>query len=109
LRDNVMPQVNPDEIAFVSLNVDSFDSDESLAAYMTAQGFDWTFAVASSDMVNALVDAFGANVIIPPVQPHFVIYPDASTSGLLTGNPSAEEVLALLRLQEFQSRGSVRS
>jgi thiol-disulfide isomerase/thioredoxin len=99
LSSQVVPQTNPDEVVFVSLDVQTQLAGSTLAGYTQRNGFGWQFAVASQDFMNAIVDEFGRSAANPPSRPHFVIYPDGSTTGLLTGSATAEEELSLISEQ----------
>lgn len=97
LRDEVLPQLaGRDDIVFVSVTIETNDTDSNLQTYAQQNGFPWTFAVATPDLLQQWVSTFGNVITNPPSQPHFVIYPDGTTTGLLTGSPSAADVLALL-------------
>jgi hypothetical protein len=96
LRDNVIPQVDADETVFVSFTIETGDTDANMAAYQAENGFDWIFAVATPELLAGLTQQFGLNVTIPPTQPHFIIYPDGSTSSLLTGIPDPAETIRML-------------
>ncbi len=80
---------------FVALSVETSLSDEELARYADQFGFDWTFAVATPEMLQALAEEFGRSVANPPSTPHFVISPDGSFTELFTGIQSADEIAAL--------------
>ena len=97
LRDNVVPQVNNDEVVFVSLDIETASQDDVLASYAENNSFPWRFTVATPELIAGLVEAFGPSVTVPPSQPHFIIRPDGSTTGLMTGNPTPDEVLSQLQ------------
>jgi thiol-disulfide isomerase/thioredoxin len=91
LRD-VVEALDPDEFAFVGLSVETSLSGEDLARYVDAQGFDWTFAVMTPELLRALDDTFGRSVATPPATPHFIIRPDGSVTELSTGIATAERI-----------------
>ncbi len=93
IRDNVIGQLNRDDYAFISLSVETSLPTNNLARYAGDNGFNWTFAVLTPDALAALVRAFGPSISNPPVQPHFIIAPDGTPSGLMTGNDSADEII----------------
>lgn len=93
----MVPQVNGEDVIFLSLDIETSSQDASLAAYADENEFPWLFAVATPDVISALVQEFGQAVTISPSQPHFIIRPDGSTTGLMTGNPSPDEVLQMLQ------------
>lgn len=88
-------QLPGDDVVFVALSVETTISPEDLAQYADNLGFDWTFAVMSPELLQALADEFGRTVTNPPSTPHFVIRADGSVSELVTGIQSAEEIVAL--------------
>jgi hypothetical protein len=97
LRDNVVPQVNTENVVFLSLDIETAASAADLATYAESNSFPWVFAVATPELLAALVQEFGQSVTVPPSQPHFIIRPDGSTTGLMTGNPPPDEVLRMLQ------------
>ncbi|MCC7371809.1 MAG: TlpA family protein disulfide reductase [Chloroflexi bacterium] len=96
IRDHVRGQIDPRQVVFVGLSVETNLAPDALAAYVNAQGFDWTFAVMSQEMLQALAGQFGRTVTNPPAVPHFLILPDGSTTDLSTGFQSADALLAKL-------------
>ena len=83
-------QLNSDEVVFVALSVETNISDADLAQYADAAGFDWLFAVATPELLQALVGTFDRTITNPPSTPHFIIRPDGSTTALVTGIESPE-------------------
>lgn len=81
---------------FVALSLETNLSDGELADYTDNEGFDWTFAVMSADMLRAFVDQFGRSVSTAPSTPHFIIRPDGSFTDLVTGIESADQLTAQL-------------
>lgn len=96
LRDEIIPQIGDQNIVFVSLDVQTQLANTTLASYATNNTFTWPFAVASQDFMNAIVADFGRSASNPPSRPHFVIYPDGSTSGLLTGRMTTQEEIDVI-------------
>ncbi|RMG81422.1 MAG: hypothetical protein D6712_16325 [Chloroflexi bacterium] len=96
LRDMVIPQVNTDEVVFVSLNIEPTSGDDALHDYVLENSFDWTFAVANTTLWQALVQQFGRAVSNPPSTPHFIIAPDGTPSQLITGTQTPTEIISLI-------------
>ncbi|NDJ63313.1 MAG: redoxin domain-containing protein [Chloroflexi bacterium] len=96
VRD-VVPQFSSDEVVFLSLSVEGNVPDAQLAEYADRAGFNWLFAVATPDMIRALVDEFGRAVTSPPSTPHFYIAPDGSFSALTIGPKSVDQLAADIR------------
>jgi hypothetical protein len=97
LRDDVIPALDADEFVFLSLSVETNAADSALAAYADAESFNWVFAVATPELMSALVSEFGQAITFPPNTPHFIIRPDGSTTSLLTGTPAPAAYIELLR------------
>lgn len=90
-----------DDVVFVGLSLETTLPAESLARYAQDNGFDWTYAVMSEELLAGLVDEFGRSITSAPSTPHFIIRPDGSFSELSTGIHSVEEIIA--QVQEAQS------
>jgi len=93
-------QLGNDEIVFVAVSVETNVSNEALATYADDAGFDWFFAVSTPEMLVELAAAFGQTITNPPATPHFIIRPDGSSSELITGIDTPEQLIQ--RLQEAQ-------
>ena len=86
-----------DKVTFVALSVETTLKANELASYAKNQGFDFTFAVMTPEVLRALAAEFGQAVTSPPSTPHFVISPDGTTSELLTGFSTTDEIAALVQ------------
>ena len=89
--------LNPDQYAFVSVSVAENVDNATLAQYVDGQGWGWTFAVATDAMTQGLIDTFGRTIVTPPSTPHFIIKPDGSITGIETGKPSTDAIIAELK------------
>ncbi|MGE3909534.1 MAG: peroxiredoxin family protein [Chloroflexota bacterium] len=96
IRDEVLGQVDPEQVVFVGLSVETTLSPEELAAYTATHSFTWTFAVMTPEILEGLAGQFGRSVANPPAVPSFVISPDGSTSDLSTGFHTGTAVLERL-------------
>jgi thiol-disulfide isomerase/thioredoxin len=85
-----------EDYVFISLSVGENIDGATLAAYAEREGFGWTFAIASQELMVALAEVFGRGVLSPPSTPHFVIYPDGSTSDVSYGAESSDALRASL-------------
>jgi cytochrome oxidase Cu insertion factor (SCO1/SenC/PrrC family) len=94
-RDQVLPQVDGDNVVFVSLDVETNNSAESLAGYAEGNEFPWRFAVMTPEIQAALAAHFGNAVNIPPAEPQWLIRPDGSVVGLITDH-SPQTLLNLI-------------
>lgn len=90
-----------DDVVFVGLSLETNLPPADLAGYAQANGFDWTYAVMSPELLAGLADQFGRSITSAPSTPHFIIRPDGSYTDLSTGIHSAEEIIA--QIQEAQS------
>ncbi len=88
-----------EDVVFVALSVETNIGNGDLANYTEETGFDWTFAIASPEMLVSLVESFGQAITSPPSTPHFIIRPDGSTTELTTGFESPEEILQNLEAE----------
>jgi thiol-disulfide isomerase/thioredoxin len=87
----VAPQFG-DDVHFVALSVETNISAADLAAYADSNDFGYTFAVMTPEFLQAMAEAFGPTVGNPPATPHLIIRPDGSTTELLTGIQSVDEL-----------------
>lgn len=92
-----LEQAGNDEVVFVAISVETNLDPASLQAYSEEHGFDWHFAVATPELLRALVADFGRSVTVPPATPHFVIAPDGNVSDLTTGIEPAAALLEQLQ------------
>lgn len=90
-----------DDVVFVGLSLETTLPSADLASYAQDNGFDWTYAVMSKELLAGLADEFGRSITSAPSTPHFIIRPDGSYSMLSTGIHSAGEIVA--QIQEAQS------
>lgn len=94
-RDEVMPQVDTDNVVFISLDNEINNTAESLATYADNYEFPWIFAVMTPDFLNAAREEFGNVVTTPPAEPQWVVRPDGSFTGLLTDH-SAQSLITVI-------------
>ena len=87
------------EVTFVALSVETTLEPAALARYADEQGFDFTFAVMTPELLRALASEFGQSIANPPATPHFVRYPDGSSSPLMTGFSPPDAVLSAVTAQ----------
>jgi peroxiredoxin len=96
LTDVKVAQANldPDEVVIIGLSVETTLSGADLAQYADRQDFNWTWVVATPDLLRSLVDTFGQTVTNAPSTPHFIVRPDGSFTDLDTGFESPDELIA---------------
>jgi cytochrome oxidase Cu insertion factor (SCO1/SenC/PrrC family) len=83
-----------EDVVFIAISVETNLTSEQLAQYADSAGFDWRFAVATPEVLQELVGAFGQSITNPPSTPHFIIRADGSTTELATGIKSPEQIIA---------------
>lgn len=96
LRASVVPELDPERFVVVSLSIEPFEDQGNLAQYAINNNFDWVFAVVTNEMLGELISNFGSTVSNPPTQPHFIIHPDGTSDGLMTGGIDVFELLPQL-------------
>lgn len=90
-----------DDVVFVALSLETTLDPAQLAAYQRDNGFDWTFAVMSEELLGQLADQFGRSITSAPSTPHFIIRPDGTFTELSTGIDDPQELIAMI--QDAQS------
>lgn len=85
------------DAVFVALSVEGALPPARLAAYAEREGFGMRFAVATPELIAALVRTFGRVITDPPSTPHFRVGPGGEVSTLRTGIEDAPAVLAFVR------------
>src|SRR5690606_16304058 len=93
-----MLRADPDSYVFIGISVEGNLPDETLAAYARRWNFPHTFAVATPDLLAALIGRYGREVTVPPSPPHFLVRFDGSVTGLHLGFKSPDEILKLVWL-----------
>jgi thiol-disulfide isomerase/thioredoxin len=95
--DDARATLAGEDVVFIALSLETDLPDADLAGYAAGLGFDWTFAVMSQELLQALADAFGRSITSAPSTPHFIIRPDGSTTDLVTGIDSPTELIEMIR------------
>lgn len=86
------------DVVFVALSVETNLDAAALASYAEENGFAWTFAIATPELLLQLAGDFGQTIANPPATPHFIVSPDGAVSELYTGIESPAAIVA--RVQE---------
>ncbi len=84
---------------FVGLGID-IDPNESvpqLTGYVKENGFDWLYAVASTELINEISDLYGPQFLNPPSTPMLIIDKQGEANLLPFGIKSADELLEFLQ------------
>lgn len=90
-------ELGDQDYAFVAISVEPDLPRAELAQYAKAEGFDWTFAIATPEMLQALEKQFGQTAVAPPATPHFIIKPNGEVSDLSTGAVAPDALIARLK------------
>ena len=93
-----MARADGDHYVFVGISVEGNLPDETLAAYARRWNFPLKFAVATPELVAALIADYGREVTIPPSTPHFLVRFDGTVTGLNLGFKSPDEILKFVWL-----------
>ena len=83
-----------EEVVFIGLSLETTLPAADLAGYAQDNGFDWTYAVMSQELLQGLADEFGRSITSAPSTPHFIVRPDGTFSELATGIHTADEIIA---------------
>lgn len=75
-----------DEYTVVGLNTDPNEDAAKVREHAEANGFGWRFAVAPTDLTDALVSEFGSTVVNAPSTPVIVVCGDGSATFLSGGD-----------------------
>ena len=89
-------QLGEGDYKIVALSVEDKLPDEDLAKYAETEEFEFTFAVASPEMMRALGKKYGQNVLNPSIGSRFIISPKGELSELTTGAIEPGELVATL-------------
>ena len=90
-------ELPPEEVVFLALSVEGNLPARRLVSYAESNGWTWTFAVATTDLLIALVDSFGHTVTNPSATPHFLISSEGVTGSLSTGLVGPEDIVTYVR------------
>lgn len=93
-----MAKEGAEDYVFIGVSVEGNLPDETLAEYARRWMFPLRFAVATPELVAALVAEYGREVTIPPSTPHFLVRFDGTVSGLNLGFKSPDEILKFVWL-----------
>ncbi len=91
-----LPDLDPERHVVIAISLETELEPQDLARYAENSDFDWIFAVASPDMLKAIVDAFGRDAVVPSITPHVIVYPDGTVGELQTGGTSPEEIINMM-------------
>jgi len=82
-----------DEYTVVGLNTDPNEDAAKVREHAEANGFGWRFAVAPTDLTDALIAEFGSTVVNAPSTPVIVVCGDGRVT-FLSGGDSTRSAIA---------------
>jgi len=88
-----------ENVVFIALSVEVGIKDSELVSYAEGQGFPFIFAGVDEALLNELANEFGQSVANPPATPHFIIRADGTTTDLVTGIESTDEIAAQIQAE----------
>lgn len=71
------------DVVVVGLDSEPFEEVEAVVKHVRDNDLSGTYAVATQEMMNAMVDQFGADIITPPTSPVVLLSADQSEARLL--------------------------
>ena len=94
---SALDELDPEQVAYVLLDVDPNETEAALADYRTQNGFTGTYAIAGRETARALAEDFGDQVLNPPSTPMILIGTDGRVTFTDFGHKSPETILQLAR------------
>jgi cytochrome oxidase Cu insertion factor (SCO1/SenC/PrrC family) len=91
-----LERLGSDDVVYISLGVDPGEKAGELARYADDEGFGWTFAVATKDVLRELAKEFGDQVLSPPSTPFILVGPDGVVIEQHFGARGADDLAAVL-------------
>jgi thiol-disulfide isomerase/thioredoxin len=80
----------PEDLVFVSLDIDLHEDASMLKEYAEQNGFDWSFAVASLDVTRDIGGLYGALFLDPTLNPMLIVNRKGEVFKLDFGEKKAE-------------------
>jgi hypothetical protein len=82
-----------DDFVSVSLDIDPNEDAAILGEFVSRNGFDWLYAVASPEVSNEIAAAYGNQFLNPPSTPILIVDRHGAAHPLPFGIKSAEDLL----------------
>lgn len=92
-----------DDFVSLGMDIDLNEDAEMLRTFTEANGFDWTYAVATADVARELASLYGGQFLNPPSTPMLIIDRHGMAHPLPFGIKSADDLLQAL--QPFLDEG----
>jgi hypothetical protein len=92
-----------DDFVSVGLDIDLNENQDDLKNYISANGFDWIYAVAPAEVAREIGQTYGDLFLNPPSTPMFIIDRKGEVHLLPFGIKSAQSLLEAL--QPFLDEG----
>lgn len=87
----------PDDLLTVSLDVDPNEDAAMLQGYLEKHGFDWRFAITSTETMREIGNLYGQQFLNPPSAPVLIIDRKGEAHALPFGVKSAEDLQEALK------------
>ena len=87
-----------DKAISISLDTDPNEDRETVLNHLTANNFDWYYAIAPKEVTQSLIDEFGVTVANAPSAPVIIIDTNKEARLLRNGVKSSAELKGELRL-----------
>lgn len=84
------------DLVSIGLDIDPNEVADDLKNYVTSNGFDWIYAIASVDVINEISDLYGAQFLNPPSTPMLVIDRKGEVHPLPFGIKSADDLMKFI-------------
>jgi hypothetical protein len=86
-----------DDFVSIGLDIDPNEDASRLRSFVSAQGFDWVYAVAPADVSRELASLYGDQFLNPPSTPMLAIDRHGIVHPLPFGIKSADELMQFLQ------------
>jgi hypothetical protein len=83
-----------EEVVFITIDIDTDESESIIEQHMDRYGFDWIYVLASSELNYQLQSELGSAILSPPMSPIAIIDKEQGIHLMERGHKSAEELIA---------------
>lgn len=90
---SIYTDFDDNDVVFISMSVENNLENIRLAEYADDNQFNWTFIVATPELLSALTNQFGRTITNPPATPRFFIDADGTVSNLITGFHNSQAIV----------------
>jgi peroxiredoxin len=93
-------------VQVISLAVEPNEQPGALAEYADRRGYEWTFALSTTELSRALADQFTAQVLSVPATPLIVLSPDGEVAFQDFGFHGPESLVEIVTAAALPSTGA---